>query len=330
MKIGFLGAGFIVQDALEALLKIPQIDSTAIFVREKSRDKAESLAKKFSIQKIYTDYDELLNDPEIDFIYVGLPNGLHYSETKKALRAGKNVILEKPSTTRVTEIEELAKIAEEKHLYLFEAVTMLHSPNFQAMKRELKSIGKLKIAQFNYSQYSRRYDAYREGTVLPSFDPQNFGGALYDINIYNLNLAIGLFGAPKNFEYFPNVGFNGVDTSGILNLEFNGFRATCIGAKDSESSSFAIIQGEDGFIQMNDQPNLMRSFEVHVRGGESKTINENQFEHRMIHEFIEFNEIFERQDFQTMLDWLKTSIEVIRIAEGSIKKSGLIYGKRDV
>ena len=326
MKLGMLGAGFIVQDALEALEQISQIDSTAIYVRPNSREKAESLAKKFPIQKIYTDYDELLKDPEIDFIYVGLPNGLHYSETKKALLAGKNVILEKPSTTRAAEIEELARIAEEKHLYLFEAVTMLHSPNFHAMKRELKSLGRLKLAQFNYSQYSRRYDSYREGTVLPSFDPKNFGGALYDINIYNLNLAVGLFGEPKNFEYLPNVGFNGVDTSGILNLEFDGFRANCVGAKDSESPSFVIIQGEDGFIRMADQPNLMRSFEVHVRGQESKTINENQFEHRMIHEFIEFNEIFERQDFQTMLDWLKTSVAVIRVAEGSIKKSGLIYG----
>lgn len=326
MKLGLLGAGFIVQDALEALEKIPEIEPSAIYVRPNSRDKAEDLAKKYSIGKIYTDIDEILADESLDFIYVGLPNGLHFDFTKKSLLAGKNVILEKPSTTRVAEIEELAKIAEEKNLYLFEAVTLLHSPNFHAMKREIESIGKLKIVQCNYSQYSRRYDSYREGTVLPSFDPKNFGGALYDINIYNLNLVVGLFGAPRDFKYFPNVGFNGVDTSGILELDFDGFRAICIGAKDSESPSFATIQGEDGFIQMNDQPNLMRQFEVHVRGQESRTINENRFEHRMIHEFIEFNEIFERRDFQTMLEWLKTSISVIRVAEESIKNAGLIYG----
>ena len=197
MKLAIIGTGLIVHEgALPALKEVSEIQTTAIFARPKSRDKAEKLAAEYSIPKIYTDYDELLADAEIDFVYIGLINSVHYEYTKKALAAGKNVIVEKPFANTAAEVEELKNIALEKNLYVFEAVTTLNLPNFFAIKEKLPELGKIRAVTANYSQYSSRYDKYLQGEVAPAFDPKSFGGALYDINIYNLNFIVGLFGEP--------------------------------------------------------------------------------------------------------------------------------------
>ena len=155
MKLAIIGTGMIVNEgALPALKEVPEIETTAIFARPKSRDKAEKLAAEYSIPKIFTDYDELLADAEIDFVYIGLVNSVHYEYTKKALSAGKNVIVEKPFATKATEVEEIKNLALEKKLYVFEAVTTLHLPNFSAIKEKLPELGKIRAVTANFSALS--------------------------------------------------------------------------------------------------------------------------------------------------------------------------------
>ena len=315
INIAVLGTGKIVPEAIDAMQQGKKFNVAAIWARPHSKDKAVALSKKFNIEKIYTDYDELLNDSEISFVYVGLVNAVHYEYTKKALEAGKNVILEKPFTTDVKNTEELIGLAVKNNLYLFEAVTLLHCPNFYKIRDTLSDIGNIKIVQCNYSQYSSRYDAYKEGNVLPAFDPKLYGGALYDINIYNLNFVVGLFGAPKSVEYISNIGFNGVDTSGLIVLKYENFIAHCTGAKDSESPGYLVIQGDNGFIKVNGDPNLLNNVEIHIRGREPEFLNLNQFEHRMVHEFIEFAETFENNNFAKMKASLETSKAVMQVVD---------------
>ena len=78
MKLGIIGTGKIVNDSLEAIKQICSIELIAIFAREKSFDKAKTIAEKYSILKIYTNYDLLLNDKDIDTVYICLINNLHY------------------------------------------------------------------------------------------------------------------------------------------------------------------------------------------------------------------------------------------------------------
>ena len=74
-----------------------------------------------------------------------------------------------------------------------------------------------------------------------TFDPAFLGGTLRDINVYNIHYTAALFGAPKDARYFPNTGFNSVDTSGTLVQEYDGFSAVCTGAKDSDSPGFVCV-----------------------------------------------------------------------------------------
>lgn len=239
MKLAILGTGKIVQEgALPALKNVPEIEVIAIYARRHSKGVAENLAKEYSIPKVVTEYAEILQDESVDFVYIGLVNSVHYEYAKQALLAGKNVMVEKPFAATAAEVKEISKLALAKGLYVFEAVTSLHLPNFQTVKASLVKIGRIKMVTANYSQYSSRYDRYLQGEVLPAFDPAKFGGALTDINIYNINIIIALFGSPLNTRYIPNLGFNGVDTSGVLELRYQDFVAIAIGAKDSDSPSF--------------------------------------------------------------------------------------------
>ncbi len=328
MKLAILGTGFIVKEgALPALREVPEIEVTAIFARPRSKSVAERLAVQYGIPKVYTDYDELLASGDVEFVYVGLTNSVHYEYAKKALLAGKHIIMEKPFASTAAEVQELVELALEKHLYIFEAVTLLHLPNFHAIREKLADLGKITAVMANYSQYSSRYDRYLKTEVLPAFDPELSGGALYDINIYNLNFIIGLFGEPQAVTYEPNIGFNGIDTSGTLLLKYQDFTTVALGAKDSESPCFITVQGEKGWLRVLGAPNALAAFEVSLHGSRTVTRYElNRYPHRMVHEFKEFAALYEARDYAAMEAGLKVSQAVLETAERARKEAGIVFG----
>ena len=260
MKIGILGTGAIVQDFLTAISEL-KIDYVAILSTERSRDKVEKLAAKYNLDKIYFNYAELLQDKQIDTIYVALPNHLHYQFAKTALESNKNVIVEKPAVTNLAEFLELKKLVEERDKIFIEATTTHYLPAFAEIKSDLKKLGEIKIVSLNYSQYSSRYDAFKAGEILPVFDPAKGGGAIMDINFYNINFVVGLFGKPESVFYTANIE-RGIDTSGILILDYGKFKAVCVGAKDCQAITTSTIQGDKGYIFLNTPANRFESYTV--------------------------------------------------------------------
>ncbi len=317
MRIGIAGNGKIVSEMIEATKEAGKIFITAICARAKSKDKAQALADKYNIAKVYTDYQAMLNDDEIDFIYVAVANSVHYQYAKEALQAGKNVICEKPFTVTATQTAELIELAKAKHLFLCEAITLIHSPNFAYIKENLAQIGKLHYIHANYAQYSSRYDRYLKQDVAPAFDPKAAGGALYDLNIYNLHFILGLFGEPvdKNIVYRANLGFNGIDTSGTALLNYDGFTAVCSAAKDSESISGIIFQGEKGYIELVGAPNEAALIREHIKGKPIKLVSKERHNHRMVDEFVDFIKMYEEQDYTACYAQLEHSLLVMNYLE---------------
>ena len=250
MKLALIGTGKIIEDALFAMEPVETIERTAIFARPHSRDKAEKLQNSMRSKKFTQTMKNYLKDRS-RYCYIGLINSAHYPYAKQALLAGKNVILEKPFTGFYEETKDLEKIANDKKLFIFEAITVLHNEVFYEMKKNLNKLGNIRMALCNYSQYSSRYDAYLEGDITHSFDPAYYGGSLYDINVYNIHYCVGLFGEPKDATYYPNIGPNGIDTSGTLVMEYDGFSAVCTGSKDSDSPGYVCVQGEKGFMKVD-------------------------------------------------------------------------------
>lgn len=323
MKLGIVGSGIIVQEFLTITHHLKETELTAICYTERSRETGRELAGKYHIKQEFTDYEEFLNSGA-DTVYVALPNHLHFSFAKKALEAGKHVIVEKPFTPTYKEAVILSELAREKRLFLLEAITTLHFPNYKKIKEMLPALGDIKIVQCNYSQYSRRYDSFKKGEILPAFDPSCCGGALMDINIYNIHYVVGLFGRPKKVEYFPNVE-KGIDTSGILELDYGTFQCICVGAKDCKAPIANNIQGDKGCLYQDTPVNVCKNFQVFLNDGTSSLINENSYEHRMVDEFIEFESMINRKDLERCYQLLDHTLTVCEVQNIARNKAGIVF-----
>lgn len=332
VKLGIIGTGKIVTEALYAMEPLGEIKRQAIYARPHSIEKAKEFAGKYGISEIYTDYTELLEQSDVDAVYIGLVNSAHYLYAKEALLHGKHVLLEKPFVLSSKEAEELKAIAEQRGLILMEAITVLHNTVYEEMKRNLPKLGAVRLALCNYSQYSSRYDSYLKGEVSPAFNPELQGGAVYDLDVYNIHYCVGLFGMPEEVHYFPNKGFNGVDTSGVLVLTYSHFQCVCSAAKDSDSPCFISIQGEKGWMKIDGKPNAAVSLETVFADGDHPSLTRDasgamvrkcvteeyaapETPHRMTREFSDFAVMIETKDFAKAAELLEETIHVVCVLE---------------
>ena len=307
INIATIGSGVIVDRMIDAIAQVNGVNLYAVYSR--TEEKANAFAAKHKADKAYWDLDEMLQDPAVDVVYVASPNSLHFSQAKRALAAGKHVLLEKPFCATKEQAEELFALAEQHGVFLMEAITNVHTPNFKAVQAHLPAIGNVKLVQCNFSQYSSRYDKYKNRQVTNAFDLKFEGGALMDINVYNLHFMVGLFGCPDSLHYFMNIGYNGIDTSGVLVLEYPEFVAVCTGAKDSSSPYSVYIQGDEGTIRVDrassgvcEHVDLLLpkgdSIGKTERGETTKEIGIDQGFH-MFYELSDFEAMIRRRDTQS-------------------------------
>ena len=315
MNIGIIGTGKIVNEMIPVVQQINGVTIQAICSRPQSLSKAERLAALFHIKEVYNDYDAMLHESDIDFVYVAVANHAHATYARHALLAKKNVIIEKPICTSVAELEQLMQLAFANNLYIFEAVTLLHMPHYQLIKDELLAqLGHIKLIACNYSQRSSRYDLYLNHQLTPAFDLACHGGALMDINVYNINFVVSLFGEPISAEYHPNVGYNKIDTSGVAILTYPDFVATCIGAKDCDGHSFGAIQGDEGCIYVTGPVSTLSELEL-SKDSKQQTIKIQPKKHRLAFEFEHFRDIYHSNRVDEMKHYLQISHQVMKVID---------------
>lgn len=323
MRLGIIGAGMIVKEFLTITTHLKDLELTAIYGRKSAEEKMNELKNRYEIKNIFYDYDELLNS-DVDTVYIALPNNLHFEFARKALNANKNVIVEKPLTSTYKEALILSDLARERNLFIFEAITNQYLPNYKKIKELIPTLGNIRIVQCNYSQYSSRYNSFKEGNVLPAFNPNFSGGALMDLNIYNIHYLVGLFGKPKNVEYYPNIE-RGIDTSGVLILDYERFKGVCVGAKDCKAPIANNIQGDEGCIYQDTPANVCESFQLLMNDGTSSIINENNYNHRMVNEFIEFADMIKNNNLEKCYQMLEHSLIVSEVQTIARNKAGIIF-----
>ena len=322
MKLGILGTGMIVQDLFRTIDLIP-LEKKYLLGTPNTEAETAKLAQDYNLDGYDLDYDALL-ERDIDTVYVALPNFLHYAFAKKALEKGKHVIIEKPVTANATELKDLMAIAKANNLFVLEAMNIHYLPTYQALKQQVAKVGAVKIVSFNYSQYSSRYNAFKNGEILPAFDYHKAGGALMDLNVYNLHGIIGIFGKPKNVIYQANIE-RGIDTSGIMLLDYGTFQAVSIGAKDCKAPVMLTIQGDEGVIRVDTPINQLKSFEYLTNTNESETIAKDNDKHRLYYEFIEFGRIIDTNDTAKADQMLEISLTVSEVMEQARKQAGIVF-----
>ena len=321
VRLGTIGSGVIVHSVLDNVIKADGITLEAVYSRTK--DKAEALAKVYNAPKIYTDINALISDERVNTIYIATPNLLHYEQAKLALMAGKNVICEKPFTTKFSQAQELMNIARSKGLFLLEAAPTMYLPNFRLLREKLSLIGKIKLVMSNYSQYSSRYDAVLRGERPNIFNPEFAGGCLMDINFYNVLLNTALFGRPDNAAYYPNIYPGLADTSGVFVMKYDGFVSTNAGAKDTWGINHFTIEGEKGFIYV-DEPNGLKSVRV-VTKTSDETFNLQPVNDRWHYEIEEMTRLMLNDDYESASSLLAVTLENVKVIETARKNAGIIF-----
>ena len=314
MRIGVVGNGMIVRMFLQDALLTEKAQILSICIRPHSLEKGRQIASEYQIPLIETDYDNFLKNPEIDTVYIGISNLVHYEYAKKALEVGKHVICEKPFTVSSAEAKELTVIAKEKQLFLWEAFIIPYLPPYSFFKNAVPKVGNVKLIQANFSKISSRYAQYLKGEILPAFDLSLAGGSLYDLNIYNLHFIIGLFGKPDTAHYYPVKGYNGVDTSGVAILQYKRFQAVCCAAKDSTSPSGVCIQGDAGTLIAEGSASTLSKVIFSNKNGET-ILTEFSGKNKLHYELTEFIRQFEEHDFDSCYEMLEHSIAVTEVVD---------------
>ena len=185
-KIGILSTSSIAPRFIAAVREEGSFQITALSSR--TQEKAEEKAKQWEIGTAYGSHEALLQDTDVDIVYISAVNSAHYKWAKAALLAGKHVICEKPCTTTESQTRELFALAKEKGLFLMEAQKMLFLPAVQAVKQAIDAgkLVKVRMAEFNHSFYGS-YNNWM-------YDEAAGGGPLLSSAIYVVELLQFLFG----------------------------------------------------------------------------------------------------------------------------------------
>ncbi|MBR6028226.1 MAG: Gfo/Idh/MocA family oxidoreductase [Clostridia bacterium] len=153
----------------------------------RSLEKAEQFRQEFGFEKAYGSYDELLSDPEVQAVYIPLPNHLHCEWAIRALNAKKHVLCEKPLALSAAEAERMFRAAEANGVHLMEAFAYLHNPLVAAVRAELEagSIGRVRYMESAFVTTRRPDTDIR-------LKKETGGGAMYDLGCYPLSMALWL------------------------------------------------------------------------------------------------------------------------------------------
>lgn len=201
LRLVTIGTSSITERLLEAAQEVEGLAYVGTMSRDAS--KAAAFTQAHGGTKSYTSVAQIAEDAEVDAIYIGSPNECHYSQAIELIRAGKNVLVEKPICANRFEVQQLFAAANLHHIISTEAMRPLHDPNWAKIAAQIPKLGTLRRATLRFGKYSSRYDNLRSGQQTNIFDTRMASGALMDIGIYPIEVMCALFGAPKEVKAAP-------------------------------------------------------------------------------------------------------------------------------
>ncbi|MDV7103306.1 Gfo/Idh/MocA family oxidoreductase [Vibrio sp. TH_r3] len=220
-------------------------DGKLFAVASRNTERAQSFAQQYDIDYVMDSYEELIQHPDIDVIYIANPHRYHHETVKQCLMAGKAVLCEKPLTVTAQQSIELFELARTQEVFLMEAVWSRFLPCWVQVKQWLNEdlIGDIRLLQSNFGFQPKKDSTDR------LFDLNLAGGALLDTGIYNIALSEFVLGRqPSNVQSAVLIGETGVDERCSVTMDYgevtSQFTCTFLSCLDNE---FHIV-GEKGTI----------------------------------------------------------------------------------
>lgn len=242
MKIGILGAGGIAGVLASTMAGLEEAEPYAIASR--TLEKAESFAEKYGFCRAYGSYGELVEDPEVELVYIATPHSRHYEDMKLCITHGKPVLCEKAFTMNSAQAKEIIELAAEKKVFAAEAIWPRYMPSRKLIQDVLNSgiIGKVGVVTGNLS--------YPISQVERIKNPALAGGALLDIGVYGLNFVLMHFGTDiERIESSVQMTAAGVDGMESITIFYRDGRMAVLNHSTYvRSDRKGIFHGDKGYV----------------------------------------------------------------------------------
>lgn len=244
IKWGIIGAGKISSKFAVALNSLDDTEIAAIASRDIC--KAKEFANQFKIHKAYGSYQELVEDPDIDVVYIGIPHSEHKSSAELCITHGKAVLCEKPFTMNQKEAQYLISLAKEYNVFMMEAMWTKFLPVTKVVKQWIQD-GRIGNVKYYDASFGFLSEFNASGRL---YNPSLGGGALLDVGIYPIAYVIHMMGKlPDQVVSNVHMGKSNVDEMNVVTMTFKeGVMANLSSAITVNMSNQAIIYGEKGKI----------------------------------------------------------------------------------
>ncbi|MEL6676694.1 MAG: Gfo/Idh/MocA family oxidoreductase [Bacteroidota bacterium] len=267
IRWGIIAPGRIAHKFADGLSQLP--DAILQAVASSNADRAQAFADQFGFAKTYTSYEDLLQDPEIDIVYIASPHPFHHQQALLCLDHGKHVLCEKPMAINYAQSAEVIEKAREKGLFFMEALWTRFLPIMQEVKKWVfeERIGEIQWLRADFG-FRATFDAQNR-----KYNPELAGGTLLDIGIYPLNMAYLFFQEdPQETQSTASLGSTGVDEQSAITLKYSSGAIAELGASFRvESPKELHIMGSKGQIRV---PLFWRSSEasLEIYGDKTETL----------------------------------------------------------
>lgn len=265
MKMGILGAGQIAGVMANTVRLLnqnghPEVELYAVAARELSR--AESFAAAHGVQKAFGSYEEMLQDPALDFVYIATPHSHHYGHIKLCADHGKHILCEKSFTVSARQAEDAIRYARSKGVLVTEAIWTRYQPMRRIIRETLESglIGEPRLLTANLGYFITG----NHRIVVPELA----GGALLDVGVYTLNFAGMIFGHPDSVHGLCTKNENGVDLTDSITLTWQDGRvANLTAAANAVSDRYGVVYGTKGYMMVENinNPQGLRVYDAENR-----------------------------------------------------------------
>lgn len=281
---GIIGLGSIAHKFATDLLTVEGANLYAVASR--SQNKADSFASKYHSNKAYDSYEALVNDKNVDAVYIATPHALHKENTLLCLEHGIAVLCEKPFAMNAQEVEQMIAKAKEKNVLLMEALWTYFLPHYHYILEAIENntFGKLIKLEADFGFYR----AFNNDARL--FNKALGGGSLLDIGIYPIFAALSTLGIPKTIGAKATYFDNGADSSCDMVFEYDDATAHLKSTLLEDTATEAIFYCEHGTIKINTMFHMPTTITITTEGKE-ETIDFNYKTIGYNYETIHFNEL---------------------------------------
>lgn len=247
IKWGIIGPGIIANEFAHDFQFVSNAQIHAVASRNDERGKA--FAEKYNIPNVYTSYEALYNDPQIDAVYVATPHNFHLKNSSDAINAGKAVLCEKPITINPAECQQLTSLARERNIYLMEGMWTYFLPAIQKAQEWINNgkIGRVVSIKSDFG-YPVPYDPESR-----MYNPALSGGSLLDMGVYTIAMAWLIYKQdPLIMKVVGRKAPTGVDNDVNMLFEYKDEIASLHSSFRSKLNNHTYIIGEEGYIDLPD------------------------------------------------------------------------------